>query len=142
MRSELRAVVDTNLIVRSVIMPSGSVGPILQRLRNQEYTYLYSRQTLQEVADVLSRRRIRVKYGISEDHISTILQLLMLRGELVAPRRHFKLCRDPKDNMFLDAAVAGSADTLATGDEDLLTLRTIEGIPIVTARDFLTRFAS
>ena len=139
MRSMLRAVVDTNLIVRSVIMPAGSVGPVLQRLRTREYVYLYSRQTLQEVADVLSRRRIRVKYSIAEDDILTVLQLLMLRGELVVPRRYFKICRDPKDNMFLDVAVAGSADLLATGDEDLLTLEVIEGIPIVNAREFLAR---
>lgn len=137
MRPMLRAVVDTNLIVRSLIKPAGSVGPILQRLRHREYVYLYSRETLGEVADVLGRRRIRVKYGIGNDDVSAVLQLLMLRGELVTPRRHFTTCRDSKDNMFLDVAVEGFADALVTGDEDLLTLGTIEGIPIVSARVFL-----
>ena len=133
----LRAVIDTNLIVRSVIKPAGSVGPILQRLRHREYLYLYSRETLREVAEVLGRSRIRVKYGIGDDDISAVLQLLILRGELITPHRHFTTCRDSKDNMFLDAAVEGLADALVTGDEDLLTLGTIEGIPILSPRDFL-----
>ncbi len=31
----MRAVVDTNILVRAVIKPRGSVGPVLQRLRQR-----------------------------------------------------------------------------------------------------------
>jgi putative PIN family toxin of toxin-antitoxin system len=135
----LRVVVDTNLIVRAAIMPGGSVGPILKRLRDRDYIYLYSRETLQEVADVLSRRRIRLKYRLAAEDVSTVLQLLVLRGEMITPQRHFHLCRDPKDNIFLDVAIAGAADLLASGDDDLLCLESIQGIPIMGARAFLER---
>ncbi len=139
MRPVLRAVIDTNLIVRAVIRPTGSVAPVLFRLRNAEYLYLYSRPTLDEVAEVLNRRRIRVRYHVSDDDISTVVGLLMLRGEEVRPERHFRVCRDPDDNKFLDVAVAGAADIVATGDEDLLALGSIENIPIVQARQFIDR---
>lgn len=49
-------------------------------------------------------------------------------------------CRDPKDNKFLELAVAASASCLITGDKDLLVLHPFRGIPILNATDFLTRF--
>jgi putative PIN family toxin of toxin-antitoxin system len=46
--------------------------------------------------------------------------------------------RDPDDDVVLAGAVAGRADVIVTGDEDLLVLRQHEGIPIVTPRKFLS----
>ena len=44
--------------------------------------------------------------------------------------------QDPDDNIFLETAVDGRADLLVTGDKaDLLSLRAIEGIPIVSASE-------
>ena len=48
-------------------------------------------------------------------------------------------CRDPFDVQFLEVAVAGGADFLVTGDNDLLALASEFACPIVAARDFLTR---
>ena len=45
-------------------------------------------------------------------------------------------CRDPKDNKFLELAVAGSAGYLISGDEDLLVLNPFRGIRIVTPAEF------
>jgi predicted nucleic acid-binding protein len=38
---------------------------------------------------------------------------------------------DPNDNMVVEAANAGQADATVGGDEDLLALRPIEGIPVL-----------
>jgi len=135
----MRAVVDTNILVRALIMPLGTVGPVLQRLRRGDYTLLYSRLLLDELVDVLNRPRIGPKYGLSQNDIKTVLALILLRGEAVTPTRSITACRDPKDNKFLEVAVAGQAEVLVTGDEDLLVLHPFEGIPIVTPVDFLRR---
>lgn len=58
----MRAVVDTNILVRAVIKPQGSVGPVLYRLRRRDYTLLQSRATLEEIVEVLHRPRLRTKY--------------------------------------------------------------------------------
>jgi predicted nucleic acid-binding protein len=55
----MRAVIDTNILVRAVIRPQGTVGPVLLRLRQGEVTLLYSRATLNELVDVLNRPRFR-----------------------------------------------------------------------------------
>ena len=108
----MRAVVDTNIFVRALIMPHGTVGPVLQRLRNGDYILLYSRPLLEELVDVLNRPRIRNKYGLSEEDIAITLRLILLRGEIVTPTETITVCRDPKDNKFLEVAVAGQADVL------------------------------
>lgn len=134
----MRAVVDTNILVRAVIKPSGSVGPVLQRLRRRDYLLLISRATLDELVDVLSRPRLRAKYGISDPVLRAVVRLMILRGELVSPQRRIAACRDPKDDKFLEAAVGGRADVVVSGDADLLSLDPFEGIPIVTPARFLT----
>ena len=48
--------------------------------------------------------------------------------------------RDPDDLHVLACAVGASADAVATGDEDLLTLKVFEGIPIINAGEALKRF--
>lgn len=134
----MRAVVDTNILVRAVIKPSGSVGPVLQRLRRRDYLLLISRATLDELVDVLSRPRLRAKYGISDPVLRAVVRLMILRGELVSPQRRIAACRDPKDDKFLEVAVGGRADVVVSGDADLLSLDPFEGIPIVTPARFLT----
>ncbi len=41
---------------------------------------------------------------------------------------------DEPDNRVLEAAVAGQAEAIVTGDGQLVELRVFEGIPILTAR--------
>ena len=83
----MRVVVDTNILVRALIRPQGTVGPVLLRLRRGDYTLLYSDATLEELIDVLNRPRIRDKYSLSEADIRTVVALILLRGEYVVPAR-------------------------------------------------------
>ena len=46
------------------------------------------------------------------------------------------VCRDPKDNMFLECAIAANAYYLVSGDSDLLVLEKIKEIPIITVNQF------
>jgi uncharacterized protein len=136
----IRAVVDTNILVRAVIKPTGSVGPVLQRLRRREYTLLISRATLDELVEVLNRPRLRKKYRLSERVLRATVRLIVLRSELIRPDRRITACRDPKDDKFLEVAVCGHAQVIASGDDDLLTLNPFDGIPIVTPDRFLVMF--
>jgi putative PIN family toxin of toxin-antitoxin system len=57
--------------------------------------------------------------------------------ELVPIIQHVELCRDPRDNKFLELALAGRADFLLTGDADLLTLHPFRGTAILTPAAYL-----
>lgn len=133
----MRAVIDTNIFVSGIIKPSGLTGDVLRQLRDGNFTLFYAPALLDELVDVLNRPRIRDKYGITHEDIKTIVALVMLRGESVTPDRTITVCRDPKDDMFLEIAVAGDADVIVSGDNDLLVLNPFENIPIISPRDFL-----
>ena len=123
--------------MNAVIRPQGTVGPVLLRLRQGDYTLLYAWPLLEELIDVLNRPRIRDKYRLTSQDIRTVLGLVLLRGEGVAPGERITACRDPKDDKFLEVAVAGSADVIVSGDQDLLVLHPFAGIPIVPPAAFL-----
>ncbi len=52
------------------------------------------------------------------------------------------VCRDPKDDMVFECAVKAHAELILAGDHDLLSVKTYNGIQVLTARQFLDRFAS
>jgi putative PIN family toxin of toxin-antitoxin system len=133
----MRAVIDVNILVRALIKPDGTVGPVLRRLRDGAFTLLYSEAIPEGLLDVLSRPRIRSKYHLEESDIGTLLLLVLLRGEAVVPRRRITSCRDPLDDKLLEVAVAGQADVIVSGDLDLLVLSPFEGMPIVEPATFV-----
>ncbi|MFO7634681.1 MAG: putative toxin-antitoxin system toxin component, PIN family [Caldilinea sp.] len=62
----LKAVVDTNIIISGAIKPRGTIGAVLQRLRQRTYALLLSRATLDEIVEVLHRPHLRRKYQLSQ----------------------------------------------------------------------------
>ena len=65
----------------------------------------------------------------------------MLRGQSTDLTERVTVCRDPKDDIFLSLALAGKADTIVSGDYDLLALHPFRGIPIMTPGDFVRALA-
>jgi uncharacterized protein len=49
-------------------------------------------------------------------------------------------CRDPKDDKYLELAVAANAQIMVSGDHDLLVLHPFRGISILNSRDFCEKF--
>jgi len=133
----MRAVIDTNILIRALIKPRGTVGPVLTRLAVGEYTLVYSQPLLNELLAKLALPRIRQKYDIHDESIEKTMAVLALRGERVHPVRSVRVCRDPKDDMLIEAALAGAAEYVVTGDEDLLSMKKFETVRFVTPRTFL-----
>lgn len=135
----MRVVVDTGVLVSALIRPRGTVGDILHALRDGRFTAIYSTPMMLEVTEVLSRQKIQAKYHIQPDDIAALINLVRLRGELVIPKQSITACRDPKDNKFLEAALAGGADAIVTGDDDLLVMKPFEGVDILRPVELLQR---
>jgi len=135
----VRAVIDTGVLVSALIHRQGTTGEVLRALRDGRFTAVYSTDLLVEIIDVLGRPSLRLKYHIEPDDISVVINLIRLRGDLVMPAHKVTACRDPKDDRFLEAALAGAADCIVSGDTDLLDLTSFEGIPILRPAEFLAR---
>ena len=70
------------------------------------------------------------------------LAALVREAEWVAITEAFSVCRDPKDNMFLELAVSGDASAIISGDSDLLALSPFHGIAVVSPEGFLSSIKS
>ncbi len=80
------------------------------------------------IIDIIAQKRpdIAAKWKSQIAKVMTIIE----KSETV------DICRDPKDNMFLECAVAVNAYYLVSGDSDLLVLKEFKKIPIVTVNQF------
>jgi putative PIN family toxin of toxin-antitoxin system len=135
----VRAVIDTGVLVSALIHRQGTTGEVLRLLQDGRFTAVYSTDILVEIIDVLGRPALCDKYHIEPDDIIVIINLIRLRGDLVIPAHKVTACRDPKDDKFLEAALAGQADCVVSGDADLLDLTPFENIPVLRPAEFLAR---
>ena len=62
---------------------------------------------------------------------------LFASPQMVEIVRQAQVCRDAKDDMYLDVAINGQADFILTGDRDLLVLSPFMGVEILAPTDFL-----
>lgn len=95
---------------------------------------LISQATFQELAEVLTRSTFD-RY-ITLEKRSKFLNLLSLKAEIIEITTKINLCRDPKDNKFLELAVNRKADYLISGDQDLLILNPFQKISILSPQAF------
>ena len=135
----MHVVIDTGVFVSALIRKQGTIGDVLRALRDGRFTAIYTTDIVVEIIDVLGRENFRTKYHIEPDDITTLVNLIRLRGELVTPTKKVTACRDPKDDKFLEAALAAKADCIVSGDADLLALNPFEEIPILRPAEFLAR---
>jgi putative PIN family toxin of toxin-antitoxin system len=135
----MRAVIDTGVFVSALIRRQGTTGDVLRALRDGRFIVIYTTDIVVEIIDVLGRADFRAKYHIEPDDITALVNLIRLRGDLVNPIRRLTICRDPKDDKFLEAALATQTDCIVSGDADLLDLTPFEEIPILRPAQFLAR---
>ena len=125
-------VIDTNIWVSYVLAPQSLLGKHVKQLIF-EHPYAFSEDTFVELTDVLMRDKF--DRFVSPQERGTVLRLIAGSAEWFRPIETIEDCRDPKDNKFLELAIASSATFIVTGDQDLLVLNTYRGIKIRTIRD-------
>lgn len=134
-----RTVLDTNIIVSGLFW-QGTERVVLRAATFQTYTLLVSDETLAELDDVLSRdkfAKLRAALGKTADQlVSEIQEIAELVTSAEIPP---DVVRDPKDRAVLACAVGGNANSIVSGDKDLLVLSVYQNITILTAAQFLSR---
>jgi uncharacterized protein len=66
--------------------------------------------------------------------------LEVLRGEAVwfEPSLRITDCRDPKDDKYLELALAAGGETIVSSDDDVLVLHPWRGVRILRSADYLS----
>ena len=131
----IRAVLDTNTIV-SGFGWGGPPAAVLDAALDGRFELVTSPALLDELHRVLSYPKLQAVIGDSDE----LIELLALAAIVVTPTKTVELVRDPDDNRLIEAAQAGGADVIVTGDKDLLTLEEVGQISMLTPREFLATF--
>ena len=137
-----RLVIDTNVFVSGLISAAGSPAQILKAIQRRKAIHLVSDPIVEEYLRVLDYPQIRKFKKITDEFVADIAAYLVYQTERVELVSSIRLSPDPDDDVFLETAVDGGATWLVTNDKaDLLSLRTVEGIPIVSAREAIMRLS-
>ena len=99
---------------------------------------IVSTTTFAELREVLNRTRFD-KY-VSAATRTTFLDDFQSATQAIESTEAIRVCRDAKDDQFLELAVSGKARYLVTGDDDLLSLHSFREILILTPAAFLQQF--
>lgn len=133
----MRVVLDTNIFVSGVL--GGALAEVITRWQAGEFTVVVSDEIAREYLEVLRRP----KFGLPAEVRDDIGAYLLQNADFVTPTEALHVVPDdPQDDKFIEAAVAGGAELLVSGDRHLLALGNYQDLSIVTARDFLERLAS
>lgn len=133
-----RFVIDTNVLISALLFKSSVPFRGLE-LATKQGIILYSEATFNELERVLNRSKFD-KY-LSQEERQVFLLKFVSGCQLVSIKETITICRDEKDNKFLELAVSGNANIIITGDLDLLVLHPFQSIEILSPDKFVDRFA-
>lgn len=133
MSRSTRTVIDTNVIVSGLLFPHSV--PARALLKAETGTVLVSAAMRHELLTVFSRSRFdRCAAREARLELASAILLACEEIEIITPIR---VCRDSRDDKFLEAAIHGRADAIITGDSDLLALDPFHGVRILTPSAYL-----
>ncbi|HWC96114.1 MAG TPA: putative toxin-antitoxin system toxin component, PIN family [Candidatus Sulfopaludibacter sp.] len=112
----MRVVFDSTTVVSALCFPDGRLSWLLRHWRSLESTPLVSRVTAAEVTWVLAYPKL----ALSPEERHELLAEYLPFCEIVevVPAGPI-VCRDPRDQPYLDLAQSGTADVVVSGDLDL-----------------------
>jgi len=126
----VRIVLDSNIII-AAFASRGLCLNVFEICLNK-HTIIISQFLLREIHRNL-QKKIKLPLFLCND----IQKLLLSEAKIVEPRTLSKdVCRHRADIKVLGTGIAGQADAIVTGDEDILILKHFHSIPILSPRKF------
>ena len=138
-----KIVIDTSSLIAACIYPDRLPATIFKHALAQ-FQLVASAKTKHEIYSVLQRPKFD-KWQPLDIRMAWV-KMYFENIEEYEPTLFFTDCTDPKDNMFLDIAVAADAAIIVCSDEHLLSLHPFKkhggSIEILTLRGFKEAYLS
>jgi putative PIN family toxin of toxin-antitoxin system len=140
--SHLRVVIDTNVWISAALVPTGTPAGLVQQVLAHGVPVL-TPQTFEELRTRLHKPKFDRYISLEQRHaLLRDLQACALWVEVPKAISQQTFSRDPDDDAFVRAALAGQAHWLVTADADLLSVTQTLPFTIATPTDRLERLLS
>jgi uncharacterized protein len=140
----VKIVLDTNIII-SGILYKGNSFEVLKMVEEGKVLAISNLDILNEVFDALKRDKfskriisLKIRYDDLFGKIVNLLKIIRTSDDVILKRSEF--CRDKDDNKFIKCAISSESRYIVSGDHDLLIMKSIRNIKIMTAAEFLEEF--
>jgi len=132
-KTKVRIVFDTNILV-SALLFKGDVSKVVNIWKSGSIIPIFSRETFEEFKQVLAYP----KFALSGEEIDVLIEEEMLPFSEVThiTEEVNGVCRDNDNDKFLSCAVSAKVDAVVSGDDDIVSLRRYQGIPIMKVAEF------
>ena len=119
-----RVVFDCMVFLQGAGRPASPARACFRLVDEEQITLCLSREIVAEVRDVLTRSKVRHRFPLlTQAWVDEFLVTIESKSVFVPEVPHvFTLVRDPKDEPYVNLAVASQAQFLVSRDRDLLDL--------------------
>ena len=139
MNTRVRVVLDTNVVLSSLVFRGGAAGEVRRAWQRGLVLPLVSKATVQELLRVLTYPKFRLKAEEQDELLADYLPYVET-VQIAQPFPMVPHCRDVFDIPFMQLAVAVKAQALVTGDRDLLAIadefKRASSCPILPLEEF------
>lgn len=125
----MKVFLDTNVLA-SALTTRGLCADLFEVVL-QSHELPTSDSVLHELERILPER-----LGQSEEVTQGFIQLLSTHALVVKSELPFPSLPDPDDEPIVAAALEGQANVFVTGDKALLQVQSVEGLAIISPRNF------
>jgi putative PIN family toxin of toxin-antitoxin system len=125
----VKVFLDTNVLA-SALATRGLCAELFEVVL-QSHELLVSPPVLKELERVLPE-----KLGQSQQVTQDYIRLIRDYATLVIDEKQGVSLPDPDDEPIVASAISGKAQAFVTGDKALLELGSVEGLPVVSPRQF------
>jgi len=126
-------VLDTNVLVSGLLRPGSIPNQLVLEAVAGRFLLLTSPALLTELDRVLRYPKLAAAFPAP----SAVVAGTQSIASLVVPGERLTVAADEADSRVLEAAVAGRADVIVTGDRGLLAVGSVyAGIQLLTPRQF------
>lgn len=138
----MRTLIDANVFI-SYLLPtkdsqkSTTIQTIVEAGFSGQYTIVFPQELIAEIRKKVKEKTYLAKYITSED-VEEFVKLLETVAEFLEPITEEipAVTRDAKDDYLLAYATVGQCDYLVSGDPDLLVLKKVGKLQIVSPSEF------
>jgi predicted nucleic acid-binding protein len=133
--TQLRAVIDTNVVFEGLTGRGGATGAILDAWETELFRPCFSHKLAYEYADVLARKLAAARW----ERVRPVLDALLNQAELVTIHYSWRPSSpDPGDEHIIDCAMNARAGLVTSNVRDFKLARGSLGLHVLTPVEFMS----